>query len=152
MEVKMETAMAKIKGLDKVLKELKQFGEVAEKEIEMVTKNVAVEIMDDAKEIAKAKDVKDNGKLIQGIQTEPTKDKDLSYTIFAREKYSAYMEFGTGGLVSVSNEMKELAIKFKGKGVKQINIKPRPYMYPALLNGRKVYLDELKESLKHLSK
>ena len=138
--------VAKIKGLDKVLKELKQFGKEAEKEIDDVTDAVALEIVDDAKQLAPV----DIGKLRQGIGKQ--KKEELNRTIFAREKYSAYIEFGTGGLVNVPNELKELAIQFKGKGVKQINIKPQPYLYPALLNGRKVYLDELKQLLKELSK
>uniref|UniRef100_UPI003F6D0529 hypothetical protein n=1 Tax=Polaribacter sp. TaxID=1920175 RepID=UPI003F6D0529 len=92
----------------------------------------------------------DLGKLRQGIGKD--KIEELNRTIFAREKYSAYMEFGTGGLVNVPPELKELAIKFKGKGVKQINLKPQPFLYPALVNGRKVYLDELKQLLKELSK
>jgi len=138
--------VAKIKGLDKVLKELKSYGEKAEKEIENVTEFVAGDIVDNAKMLAPV----DNGKLRQGIGKQ--KENPLNYKIFAREKYSAYMEFGTGGLVNVPNELKELAILFKGKGVKQINIKPQPFLYPSLVNGRKLYLDELKESLKQLSK
>jgi HK97 gp10 family phage protein len=144
--------VAKIKGLDKVIKELKTYGEKAEKEIEIITEGVAGEIVDDAKEIAKSKKVWDNGNLVRGINKEPTKDKDLSYTIFAREKYSAYQEFGTGGLVNVPTEMKGIASLFKGANIKKINIKPRPYMYPALLNGRKPFIDGLKQLLKELSK
>lgn len=173
--------MAKIKGLDKVLKELKTYGEKAEKGIDNATEFVAGTIRDDAKQIAKSKGVFDMGKLIQGIKVE--KDKDLNYTIFAGESYSAYVEFGTGAKVNVPAEMQQEASKFRGKGKGNFktaleNIKawckrkgideknaypilvsllnkgmsPRPFMYPAWLNGRKVYLDELKQLLKELSK
>lgn len=141
--------MAKIKGLDKVLKDLRKYGDKADKEVSNIIEAVASEIKDDAKEIARAKKVFDTGKLVQGINTEKV-DK-YHQKIYAREKYSAYMEFGTGGKVNVPNELKDVAIQFKGKGVKQINIQPRPFLYPALLNGRVLLLDELKQVLKELS-
>ena len=64
--------------------------------------------------------------------------------------YSAYMEFGTGGLVEVPKELKDQAIKFKGNGVKQVNLRPQPYLYPAFVKGRKNYIKSLKKELKRL--
>jgi hypothetical protein len=45
-----------------------------------------------------------------------------------------------------------MAIEFKGEGVKEINIQPQPYLYPAFVKGRKQYLKDLKKLLKDLTK
>jgi hypothetical protein len=66
--------------------------------------------------------------------------------------YSAYVEFGTGGLVNVPLELKQYALRFKGKGVKQINMQPQPYLYPAFVKGRKQYEKDLKTLLNRLTK
>lgn len=47
----------------------------------------------------------------------------------AGAKYSAYLEFGTGGLVDVPPGLEDYAIKFKGSGKRQINIHPHPFLF-----------------------
>lgn len=134
-----------IKGLNKVLNDLKKLGDVAEKEIGIVTKSNAKEI----EAMAKSKAPVDNGFLRNQIGT-----REINKTtqgIFASARYSAYMEFGTGGLVEVPQEMTDIAIQYKGKGVKKINIAPRPFLYPSFVTGRKQYLEDLKDLLKQLT-
>mgnify|MGYP003649183209 FL=1 len=136
-----------IKGLDKLFKDLSKLGGDVDKKVAIITRSNAQEIVVDARQRAPI----DLGKLRQGINSE--KDKNtFNYKIFAREKYSAYMEFGTGGMVKVPNELKEVAIQFKGKGVKEINLQPRPYLYPAFVKGRQQYLEDLKALLDSLTK
>ena len=137
--------MAKNNSFKNTIKELKAFGDEGKKVISIVTRETAKEIELDAKQRAPV----NLGKLRQGINE--VKVDDYHYNIVARERYSAYMEFGTGGLVSVPSELKELAIQFKGAGVKQINIRPQPFLYPALLNGRVNYLKDLKSQLNKLT-
>jgi hypothetical protein len=62
------------------------------------------------------------------------------------------MEFGTGTKVTVPSELKEVARHFIGKGVKKINLRPQPYLYPAWVKGRIQYIKDLKGSIKHLTK
>ena len=136
-----------IKGLDKLFKDLSKLGGDVDKKVAIITRSNAQEIVVDARQRAPI----DLGKLRQGINSE--KDKNtFNYKIFAREKYSAYMEFGTGGMVKVPNELKEVAIQFKGKGVKEINLQPRPYLYPSFVKGRQQYLEDLKALLDSLTK
>jgi len=45
-----------------------------------------------------------------------------------------------------------MAIKFKGKGIKQVNLRARPFLYPALLRGRAEYLEKLKKVLSKYGK
>ncbi len=133
-----------IKGLNSVLANIRKYGKEAEKDIEGVTELVARNIEKNAKNYAPA----NFGKLGQSIQA--VKDTPLNWVIEAGgviAPYAPFVEFGTGGLVDVPNELKDQAIKFKGKGIKQVNLRPRPYLYPALLQGRTEYLDKLKKVL-----
>jgi HK97 gp10 family phage protein len=133
-----------IKGLNTVLANIRKYGKEAEKDIEGVTELVARNIEKNAKNYAPA----NFGKLGQSIQV--VKDTPLNWKVEAGgviAPYAPFVEFGTGGLVDVPNELKDQAIKFKGKGIKQVNLRARPYLYPALLQGRTEYLEKLKKVL-----
>jgi HK97 gp10 family phage protein len=138
-----------IKGLNSVLANIRKYGKEAEKDIEGVTELVARNIEKNAKNYAPA----NFGKLGQSIQA--IKDNALNWKIEAGgviAPYAPFVEFGTGGLVNVPNELKDQAIKFKGKGIKQVNLRARPYLYPALLQGRTEYLEKLKKVLEKYGK
>jgi HK97 gp10 family phage protein len=138
-----------IKGLNSVLANIRKYGKEAEKDIEGVTELVARNIEKNAKNYAPA----NFGKLGQSIQA--VKDTPLNWKIEAGgviAPYAPFVEFGTGGLVNVPNELKDQAIKFKGKGIKQVNLRARPYLYPALLQGRTEYLEKLKKVLEKYGK
>jgi HK97 gp10 family phage protein len=133
-----------IKGINSVISDLRKYGKEAERDIAGVTEQMARKIEGYAKTSAPT----DLGKLGQSIQA--VKDTDLNWNIEAGgilAPYAPFVEFGTGGLVEVPNELKEQAIKFKGQGIKQINLRSRPFLYPALLRGREEYLQKLKKVL-----
>ena len=44
----------------------------------------------------------------------------------------------------------EVAIQFKGKGIREVNIQPRPFLYPAFVKHRKILIKDLKDYLKTL--
>lgn len=138
---------AQIKNLKKVLSELDQFEEEVNKKVEIVTKANAQDIELGAKQLAPV----DMGFLRNQISTEKNPNK-IAYKVVANAPYSAYMEFGTGGLVEVPKELKDVAIQFKGRGVKKINIAPRPYLYPAFVKGRSQYVKDLEKLLDDLGK
>tara|TARA_R110002153_G_scaffold165297_1_gene317812 strand:- start:460 stop:891 length:432 start_codon:yes stop_codon:yes gene_type:complete len=131
-----------IKGLDKVYKDFAKLSQEVHKKVGLVTREKAKEIAVDASQRAP----KDLGDLHKNISYEKV-DDTFNYKIFAREKYSAYVEFGTGGMVKVPNELKEIAIQFKGKGVKEVNLPARPFLYPAFVKGRQQYLEDLNDLL-----
>jgi HK97 gp10 family phage protein len=138
-----------IKGLNSVISNLRKYGKEAEKDIEGVTEQIARKIELYAKQNAPT----DLGKLGQSIQAK--KETPTNWNIEAGgvlAPYAPFVEFGTGGLVEVPNELKEQAIKFKGKGIKQINLRPRPFLYPALIRGRQEYIDKLKKVLEKYGK
>ena len=138
-----------VKGINTVIANIRKYGKEAEKDIEGVTELVARNIEKSAKQLAPA----NFGKLGQSIQA--VKETPLNWRIEAGgvlAPYAPFVEFGTGGLVDVPNELKEQAIKFKGKGIKQINLRARPYLYPAYLRGKTEYLDKLKKVLNKYGK
>lgn len=138
-----------VKGTSEVIANLRKYGKEAEKDIEGVTALVARNIEGYAKSQASA----NFGKLGQSIQAK--KIDNYNWSIEAGgtiAPYAPFVEFGTGGLVDVPNELKDQAIKFKGKGIKQVNLRARPYLYPSLLRGRKEYLEKLKKTLEKYGK
>ncbi len=60
-------------------------------------------------------------------------------------KYAPYMEFGTGGLVDVPAGLEDYAMKFKGAGIKQVNLFPRPFLIPAFKKHTTKMMEELKK-------
>ena len=133
--------MANVKNINSVISELRKYGKEAEQLIEGITEQSARKIEKDAKQYAPA----NFGKLGQSINA--FKESSSNWVIVAGAPYAAYVEFGTGGLVNVPTELKDIAITWKGKGIRKINLRPRPYMYPALLKGRNEYLETLKKAL-----
>ena len=138
-----------VKGINEVVSNLRKFGKEAEKDIAGVTEMVARNIESYAKSQAPA----NFGKLGQSIQAK--KINEYNWAIEAGgvvAPYAPFVEFGTGGLVNVPDELKDQAIKFKGKGIKQVNLRARPYLYPSLLRGRKEYLEKLEKLLSRYGK
>lgn len=87
---------------------------------------------------------------IRAVEVDP-----LNWKIYANfsgiTPYAAYMEFGTGGLVEVPAELEEIAVQFKGAGVKRIDLRPQPYLYPAFVEGRVNYVKDLEQDLEDLT-
>ena len=137
--------MANVKNINSVIAEIRKYGKEAEQLIEGITEQSARKIEKDAKQFAPA----NFGKLGQSILA--IKKGYADWIVRADSSglapYAAYVEFGTGGLVNVPTELKDIAITWKGKGIRKINLRPRPYMYPALLKGRNEYLETLKKAL-----
>jgi HK97 gp10 family phage protein len=135
----------KTKGVNEVLKNFKKFGKASVKQFEDITKIKALEIAAEAKRLAPV----DTGKLKQGILVD--KVNKLTYDIVATEPYSAYLEFGTGTEVSIPKGWEDIAIQFKGKGVRKVNIPPQPYLNPAFRKGAKLYMKDLEKALERLT-
>jgi len=60
-------------------------------------------------------------------------------------KHAPYMEFGTGGLVDVPEGLEDYAMRFKGAGIKQVNLYPRPFLIPAFKKHTTLMLAELEK-------
>ena len=87
----------------------------------------------------------DNSVLIKGNKFKI--DKPFHKEIFNNVKYAPYVEFGTGGLVNVPNGLEDIAIQFKGKGIKQVNLPARPFFFAPFFEQKKEFIKRLKKIL-----
>lgn len=133
------------KGIDATIKKIRKQGKEYEKIVEFETRDAAKGIELQAKTLVPV----DTGALRQSIYS--VKLGQFTYEIGAggyKAPYAPYIEFGTGGLVVVPEEWKAMAWQFKGKGIRKVNRRPQPYLYPAFDLGRKLYIQTLKKLIK----
>lgn len=69
--------------------------------------------------------------------------KELTGLVTVNANYAAYVEFGTGGLVDVPSGLEDYAIKFKGNDIKQVNITPKPFLYPSFFKNTNLMLQRI---------
>ena len=132
----------KIEGLDDLIKRMGKLAPKISKEVAMEVNASALAIQSKAR-----RDVKvDNGILRNSIQLkEINKGDKIMYTVGSALKYAPYVEFGTGGEVSVPAGYEDFAIQFKGKGIRKVNLRPRPYLIPAFENEIPVLRKNIKK-------
>lgn len=146
MQIKIDT--------QKVIKSLEKYKDEVEKEVKLAVLDNAKNIEFDAKNLAPV----DNGDLRQGIYSEKTDEQGLSYKVAAGglgKKYAPYQEFGTGTKVDLSYLVEagmptNYAMQFKGRGIKEVNLKPQPFLFPAFVKNSKTFLKDLKDILKRV--
>jgi hypothetical protein len=68
--------------------------------------------------------------------------------MYANAPYAPFLEFGTGGKVDVPSGWQDLAIKFKGKGIKKINLPARPHLIPAFYKAKDYLKKKIVEDVK----
>lgn len=105
-----------------------------------------------AKNLVSSHGAVDTGRLLNSISFR--KDQFLSYQFVAQTDYAAYIEFGTGNrfITPENNTWAKLAGLFKGRGIKQVNLPPRPYMRPSILAYWPLYQKKVRELLKKKKK
>jgi len=108
-----------------------------EDEIARTTQDIA----DDASAIVPV----DDGFLKSSIAK---KGEKLYGEVRADKHYAPYVEFGTGGLVDVPAGVEGFAIKFKGQGIRQVNQRPQPFLFPAFFSNLELMKKRLTEKLK----
>jgi HK97 gp10 family phage protein len=121
----------KIEGLDALIKRLGKLAPQMAKDVAKEVNASALSIQSKAKRTVASNSI-DKGRLLGSIQLKEINQGDkIIYTVGSALKYAPYIEFGTGGLVSVPAGYEDFAIQFKGKGIRKINLRPRPYLIPA---------------------
>jgi HK97 gp10 family phage protein len=121
----------RIEGLDALIKRMGKLAPEIAKEVAMEVNASALAIQSKARRSV-ASNSTDKGRLVGSIQLkEINKGDKVVYTVGSRLKYAPYVEFGTGGTVNVPAGYEDFAIQFKGKGIRKINLRPRPYLIPA---------------------
>jgi HK97 gp10 family phage protein len=121
----------RIEGLDALIKRMGKLAPEIAKEVAMEVNASALAIQSKARRSV-ASNSTDKGRLVGSIQLkEINKGDKVVYTVGSRLKYAPYVEFGTGGTVNVPAGYEDFAIQFKGKGIRKVNLRPRPYLIPA---------------------
>lgn len=113
-------------------------------------RNVAKELFKGALDIesgAKQRAPVDKGQLRSSIQSK-IDHKDISAEVIVNAEYGAYVEFGTGRYAMSEHDVQysAMAQQFKGKGIKQINRFPQPYLIPAYEEQRPKIIARVKKA------
>lgn len=132
-----------IEGADELFKKLNNLPKALQERVDADIKDTVLNI--ESKAVVAAAASANTGTLRLGIGKE--KEKVMQWTVFASKGYSAYVEFGTGELVNVPAGLESYAIQFKGKGVREVNLPARPFLFPAYFEERKKLIDMLKKVL-----
>ena len=135
---------AKIEGLEETLKKLEKADQKLTEGVHEVMKNGAKVIANEAKGDVPVK----TGRLKSSIGVSEL--SYLSFKIHTKEDYAPYVEFGTGGKVNVPTGLELYAIQFKGKGVREVNLPARPYLFPAYFKYLPQIIKDLKAQIKKI--
>ena len=73
--------------------------------------------------------------------------KDYHGEVNIAAHYAPYVEFGTGRLVNVPQELSEDAMQFKGRGIRQVNRSAEPYFYPHFFVQRDKFFKQVQKAL-----
>lgn len=138
----------KVKGIPALLKQLNSFGDDGKRLAVAITNSTAQKISNKAKQRSPV----DLGQLRQSIGNTEATLKINTSLIFASAPYAPYVNWGTGGLVSVEPMFKEMAIEFKGRGIKKINLPARPFLTGSYLEESAKYRPTLQKAIEKLSK
>jgi HK97 gp10 family phage protein len=128
-------------GIKEVENALKSMDKHLRQDVANEIKASSLTIMSSAKRLAPY----DLGFLRGQISYNPV--SDLTYEVEAKAKYSAYIEFGTGGQVTIPAGYEDLAKLFKGKGLRTINIRPQPFLIPSYETEKPKLIQRLKKLL-----
>ena len=134
---KLNVQMTGIRDLQRKLKREKSR---MTKEIEKETDRTLVNIQRGAKK---------NSVVDTGLnRSQVTRERDgVDGRVDFHAHYAPYIEFGTGDLVSVPEELKDIAEQFRGRGVRKVNLPARPFLWPAFVEERPKHIARLEAIL-----
>jgi HK97 gp10 family phage protein len=165
--------MSKVQGLERVIRSFEKEGKEIRSKVEYIVSANALEGRNEA--VRKAP--KAFGKLAQSIAVE--KINPLEQSVVVNVDYAPFVEFGTGGKVSVPSEWQSMASEFRGqkfsfadqlerikawcrlKGIDEKaaypilitilenGIEPQPFMYPAWQKVKKQFSKDMINLMKN---
>ena len=114
-----------ITGLEGINKALENYDKFLTKELSQEINASALKIQSDAKKLAPV-----NMGLLRNSIVLEGQSGGLTYNVAALMRYAPYVEFGTGGKVSIPVGYAEYAALFKGKR-KVLGMRAQPYLIPS---------------------
>lgn len=148
-----------VKGLKEAIDKLGEYAESAKVEVKEELMAAARDISREAIDRLSSMSVQANGKEYRGVDfgsaglkgsfTTPVFTDEYTVQFTVQAKYAPYVEFGTGNLfVSTGEEFwDEIAKQFKGRGLRRVNLPPRPYLRPSVNRIMPIYEKKLKTIL-----
>lgn len=130
-----------VTGVNSLIRRLRRLPQDLERQIDVVIESNTREMARSAQRFAPV----DTGELRASIFA--ARNGDLSWRVVVGANHGPYIEFGTGGLVRVPDELREIASRFIGSGTRQIDLRPQPYLFPALELQRNILLNDLRALL-----
>jgi hypothetical protein len=134
-----------IKGLKELEKKFQQMPKQLHEEIDGEIETSCQQIVLKAKQDTR----KDKGGIMQGISFSGL---NLKYVIVSTKHYSPYHDFGTGSKVSVPAEVSSYAAQFKGRGIRKVNITPKPFFFSNFFLERPKLLANINNVIKRITK
>ena len=128
-------------GIDSLQGAIKKLDEKLTKEVSNEINASSLKIQSDAKKLAPV----DMGYLRNSIVLNG-EIGSLTYNVEARMPYAAYVEFGTGGKVSIPSGYEEYAALFKGTK-KVVGMRAQPYLIPSFEMEKPKLIKRLNEML-----
>ena len=77
------------------------------------------------------------------------KNGKIEGTVATKAEYAPYVEFGTGQTGEKTNENQEVSINYRADWKGQ---KAQPYLYPAFVQERDIFLKNVEDLLKKVKK
>lgn len=142
----MITAKVESQDLQKALKDIDKYHDKAKQGISNEVSRAAFNIAHKARiaaPVGKAKGA--GGRLRASISV--ADQKRFEAKVVAKTRYAAYVEFGTGTLVKVPKGLEDYAMQFKGRGIRQVNLRARPFLFPSVESERNTYESNMNKLL-----
>jgi HK97 gp10 family phage protein len=79
-------------------------------------------------------------------------EKGFSVRIGTALHYAPYVEFGTGTMVNVPAGLEDFAMQFKGAGIKEVNLPPRPFLFPAFEENIETFIEQLEKMIQEANR
>lgn len=112
------------------------------KENEAKCKNLVARSGEMMKRFAAMQAPVDKGFLRRGLHVQYGND-GLGLKFSNAVLYAPYMEWGTGKYVKVMSGYEDLAMTFKGRGIRRVNIHPKPYFFGSYEKVYRAFIREL---------
>ena len=137
----------RVEGLTNALKDLDKLKQKSSSGFKAVLHETALNVLRKSQENLSGIDFKDSeSNIAQSGYVEIS--GEFSYEVGYGTLHAPFIEYGTGTEVDVPAGFEAYALQFIGRGIRQVNIKPRPYFHPALNDELKEMRKKLKDLLK----
>ena len=77
--------------------------------------------------------------------------KGMTGEVIVGADYGPYQEFGTGDRVNVPSELTEIAMQYKGKGIRKVNMRAQPYLYPSFFINRGKFENDMENRINKIA-